>query len=52
MFRRIWGPYGTCLKKRKKRQSRIQDMRFLDRSYEWLKWKAVEGPFVFHVPCS
>jgi len=45
-----WERYGTYPKKKEKRRARFHDLRFLHRSYEWLKWKIVKGGFLFHVP--
>jgi hypothetical protein len=47
------GRYTTYPKKRGKKQVRVQDLGFLHRSYEWLKWTALSlGGFNIHIPRS
>jgi hypothetical protein len=51
MSESIWERYGPYPKKKEKKHIPPKDMRFLHRSYQWLKWKIVERVFLFHVPC-
>ncbi|HYA93262.1 MAG TPA: hypothetical protein VEK32_17370 [Thermodesulfobacteriota bacterium] len=45
--------YTTYPKNREKKRVRIQDLRFLHRSYEWLKWTILSiGGFTIHIPRS
>lgn len=47
------GRYTTYPKKRGKRKVKLQDLGFLNRSYEWLKWTMLSlGGFNIHIPRS
>ncbi len=49
MFEKRYGPYP---KKRNNRPARSKEGRFLERTYEWLKWKLIQiGDYSFHKPC-
>ena len=43
---------GHYPKKKEKKKSRGKERGFLERTYEWVKWKKTEiGSFSFHRPC-
>jgi len=45
--------YTTYPKKRGKKQIRVQDLGFLHRSYEWLRWTILSlGGSTIHIPRS
>jgi hypothetical protein len=47
MFEKRYGPHP-----KKNKQARSREGRFLERTYEWLKWKLIQvGDFSFHKPC-
>ncbi len=49
MFEKRYGPHP---KKKNDKPARSKEGRFLERTYEWLKWKLIQiGDFSFHKPC-
>jgi hypothetical protein len=48
-IRKSYGPYS---KNKKKTPIQFKERRFLQRTYEWLKWKITDiGGFAYHTPC-
>jgi len=46
------GRYSTYPKKKEKKTFERKEGRFLQRTYEWLKWKVIQiGDFSYHKPC-
>jgi len=44
--------YTSYPKKKEKKRVRSKEGPFLKRSFEWLKWKLIQGgDFSFHKPC-
>jgi len=48
-FKERYAPYS---KRKEKKRIRFKEGRFLQRTYEWLKWKITNiGGFAYHTPC-
>jgi len=48
MFDNYYGPYP---KKKERRHVRVREGGFLEKSFEWLKWKLIQiGDFSFYMP--